>query len=72
MTKYKNKYGVKGMLGVSLALGQYFIPNCCMDCKHREIETDGEYNQYVSGIYCNLNLRMPIKKGICKKQAKLT
>lgn len=31
-------------------------------------EYEGDYKQYLNAVYCDRNLRLPIKKGSCKKQ----
>jgi hypothetical protein len=51
-------------------LGEVFVPDCCMKCQHIEFET-GEYCVHPASILCALNLRMPVKKGSCKRQKKL-
>jgi hypothetical protein len=63
-----NKNGVKGLVYKTSIKEQEFIPECCTKCDHLEIESEGNYNQYFLMAYCGINLKMPTKKGTCKRK----
>lgn len=63
----KNEYGVEGRYVNTSRQFQEFIPKCCDDCKHLDTETN---EGYIDFFHCLMNVRIPVRKGSCKKQQK--
>jgi hypothetical protein len=74
---YINEYGVCGEIEYNSHYdhiekdgtrnSMHFTPKCCCECENCD-QDFGEYGERLTPKYCILNIRMPIRKGTCKKQ----
>jgi hypothetical protein len=64
-----NEHGVKGRVYKTGLREQKFIPECCIQCNYLDIESKGDRNQYFVTALCGIFLRIPTKKGSCKRQS---
>jgi hypothetical protein len=65
-----NQHGVTGELirAGDLFAGKVFVPDCCLPCIHFCIGEFGDFGNRLGPPECRNMLRLPTKKGTCKRQ----